>query len=77
MWGNGSSYAPYTRAGYDDGDCCEDSCVDSEYTCADNEVFYCVDPEYSGEKYPWHLCNPETTGDGYCNGQNNKLQCGT
>ena len=65
------------RAGYDGGDCCEESCVDNDFRCADTTIFYCVDPDYTEEEFPWHLCNPGTRGNGYCNSQNNKPECGT
>ena len=38
-------YAP--PAGYyDGGDCCAETCVDSDYVCGVDSFLYCLDPEY-------------------------------
>lgn len=73
-------------AGYDDGDCCEESCVVGEFSCgADDDFyfyFYCLDPNYASadDDYPVpddDSCEDETIGNGYCNPRNNNKDCGT
>ena len=75
-------------SGYDQGDCCECTCVSTtSYTCGD-EVhggFECLDPgapcvddtdDASSFGSPQSMCNPSFFADGDCDLVNNNEACG-
>ena len=74
-------FSPASRPGYDQGDCCEASCVDGDFVCGENG-FDCLDPDYK-DGYPQQSsysyedwCEHELDGDGNCDSDNNSEECG-
>ena len=54
------------KCNWDGGDCCEDTCVDGEYSCSDSE-WVCFNPESSN--YTFATCDveyPSYIADAYC-----------
>lgn len=71
------SFVPDPLAGYDGGDCCEQSCVRENYVCGGNWGYDCVDPDYAETSYSYGFgCDEGEYGNGYCNPENNKEECG-
>ena len=50
--------------GWDGGDCCEVTCVDTKYAACANTTFECLDP--SDPMYTCEVANMSFLGDGYC-----------
>ena len=79
-----------TRSGFDGGDCCECTCVDTmDFTCGDESfgTFDCVDPsapcvDEDDDTIPLpendddSTCVVEYISDGLCDGVNNDAICG-
>ncbi|CAN0440595.1 unnamed protein product, partial [Pylaiella littoralis] len=70
------------ECGYDGGDCCSCTCVDTEYYTCGNNGFACIDPEATCvdddditvemiENCGWVY----GIGNGYCDQDNNKAEC--
>lgn len=77
MWNTGLVSYLRPRPGFDDGDCCEESCVRQNYVCGGNSGYDCVDPDYSEMSYSyWFGCDEEGIGNAYCDPQNNNDECG-
>ncbi|CAM9907104.1 unnamed protein product [Pylaiella littoralis] len=84
-YGDGDCDSSNNKAecGYDGGDCCSCTCVDTEdYTCGMND-FACIDPEaacvddddITAEMFE-NCGRLYSIGDGYCDQDNNKAECG-
>ena len=73
------------RADYDHGDCCKETCVDTDdYVCGTGRGFNCFDPEYRDDDYLesasysyvfW--CGGYWGGNGRCDDSSNNAECGT
>ena len=67
-------------AGYDDGDCCEASCVSTSFRCGEFAPYNCLDPDHNGEpatSYSYKFsCEDDLAGNGHCDSVNNNEECG-
>lgn len=73
-------------AGYDGGDCCQETCVDNVYMCGSNGGFDCLDPEHNDdpetdESYSFSFsfnfeCQEDKITNFFCNPSNNNERCG-
>ena len=73
----------FTSSGYDGGDCCSCTCVDTTAFICDDNYFRCIDPRAScvGEDdYDYEAangpCDTEYINDGDCDPTNNNEDCG-
>ena len=58
---------------WDQGDCCEETCVASAYDCT---AFFCLDPEATGSLSTCGALFPSYVGDGWCDGSSyNNADC--